>query len=333
MTQESAISEETEVTETIEDQDTGGDYDIEEPQDDDLEIGEDGTNSLNVPQIDSEETDDDKTPVEEKAETPKEDKQPQAEETKDEKPEVAEKQALPDELVGRAKEAGLSDEDIESFSSDQLEKVLSLVKTETGDQQQTDKPKSDYNSEEFKVELDPDIYDPDICKAINSTAEQINGLKTKLNEVTSALAAQSELSFEKDFESMIATLGDEFSDTLGKGDLEAIGSDSEHFKNRCKVIDEMNAIATGYTQTGKKVPSQKKLFERAVNSVFGDKVKSNVRKEVAAQLEKRSSQIISRPTSKKGKDNMSPERRATNVVKEKLREFGAFDETEINEDF
>ena len=51
----------------------------------DLEIGEDGTNSLNVPQIDSEETDDDKTPVEEKAETPKEDKQPQAEETKDAK--------------------------------------------------------------------------------------------------------------------------------------------------------------------------------------------------------------------------------------------------------
>ncbi len=132
---------------------------------------------------------------------------------------------------------------------------------------------------------------------------------------------------------MIATLGDEFADTLGKGDLEAIGSDSEHFKNRCKVIDEMNAIATGYTQTGKKVPSQKKLFERAVNSVFGDKVKSNVRKEVAAQLEKRSSQIISRPTSKKGKDNLSPDQRATSVVKEKLREFGAFDETEINEDF
>ncbi|MBN1457702.1 MAG: hypothetical protein JW912_07615 [Sedimentisphaerales bacterium] len=330
---ESAIVEETQVSEEpAKAEDVNQEYDIEEPEDDFEFDPENGTNNLNVPQVDNEESGDDKQ------NQTKDKTQPQAPEKSPKEPRKQaepETEQISDELKGRAKEAGLSEKDIEGFSSDQLEKVLSFVKPDTKDKEPETKEKDDDSQVDgdFKVELDPDLYDPDICKAINSTANQINTINAKLNEISTAIVKQSELAFEREFEGMITSLGDDFSDTLGEGNIDKIGADSDFFKNRCKVIEEMNAIATGYRQTGKKIPSQKHLFDRAVNSLFGDKIKTNARKQVAAQLDKRSSQIISRPTSKNGKDTLTPEKRATNIVNQKLREFGAFEETEIDEDF
>lgn len=294
-------------------------YDVEEPEDDfDAPASTDFENNPEENQAEVEESDD-------------EEEQPeQQEETED-----TQSETVSDDLIEQAKQAGLQDSDIQGFNASQLEKVISLVKpekTEKSEEKQTQETEQD-DSEDFSVELDPDIYDPDICKAISGTAKQIKSLKTQLDSVMNALSAQNQQNFEREFDGMVAGLGDEFEDTLGKGGIDAIGTDSDHFKNRCKVIEEMTALAVGFSETGKAVPSTKKLFERAVNSIFGDTVKTNARKEIASQLQKRSRQIISRPTSRNGKDTLTPERRAVNIVNEKLREFGAYSETEINEDF
>jgi len=340
MTNESAIVEENvlqseDLQDTAQTDPAADQYDIEEPADDSEEF--------NVPVIDNLEDDDEKIPSsQEKEETkPKTSVKTEQDSTGEEKEvDPKQQQSIPDELVAKAKKLGISDEDISLFEKPaQLEKLCSLVEptaAETKDQQgeqAEQKTETAYDEGDFKLELDPDLYDPDLCKAMESTASQINGIKKALSDVVSAMQRQSEESFEKNFEGMIAGLGDEFADTLGQGSLGEIGTDSDFYKNRCKLIEEMNAIALGYSQTGKAIPAQKQLFKRALNSVFGDKIKANTRKQIASELDKRSGQIISRPTGRKGKDSQTPDQRATTAVREKLREFGAYEETEIAEDF
>jgi len=341
MTNESAIVEENNLqTEDLQQDDLQpdtaiDDYDIEEPADD--------NEQFNVPIIDNlEDDDDEKIPSsDDKKQSKPKDSDKTEEDTGEEQIEDPKQQeGLPDELVAKARKLGISDKDISLFDkSEQLEKLCSLIEPAvTANKSQQDKEVSDkqdtsYDEGDFKVELDPDLYDPDLCKAMQSTAAQINGIKTVLNNVVSAIQRQTEQSFERNFEGMIAGLGDEFAEVLGTGDLEKIGTDSEFYKNRCKLIEEMNTIAAGLSQTGKPVLSTKQLFQKALNSVFSDVIKKNTRKQIASQVEKQSGRIISRPTGKKGKDSLTADQRATNAVREKLREFGAFDETEIEEDF
>ena len=341
MTNESAIVEENDLqTEDLQDDNTQpdpavDDYDIEEPADDREEF--------NVPVIDNlEDDDDEKIPSSEdkKEIKPKDSVKPEEDSGKTETADSEQQESMPDELVAKARKLGISDKDISLFDkSEQLEKLCSLIepaataKKNQQDKEVTEKQDTSYNEGDFKVELDPDLYDPDLCKAMQSTAAQINGIKTALKNVVSAIQRQSEQSFERTFESMIADLGEEFAETLGTGDLEKIGTNSAFYKNRCKLIEEMNTIAAGLSQTGKPAPSTKMLFQKALNSVFSDVIKKNTRKQIASQLEKQSGRIISRPTGKKGKDSLTPDQRATTAVREKLREFGAFDETEIEEDF
>lgn len=303
------------------------DYDIEEPEGDDEEF--------KVPVIDDLDAEEqDAAPA--KSDSPKPAVKTEAKTTE---PVKEQKSSLPDDLVAKAKKLGISDEDIALYEKpQQLERLCSLIEPNAAKpdaKESKEEPAKDTPAQDgdFKIELDPDLYDPDLCKAMKSTADQINGLKSIVNNVVSMVQRQSEQSLERTFEGFIAELGDGFADTLGKGTLDEIGTDSEYFQNRCKIMEEMNAIAAGYSQTGKPVPAPKQLFTRAVNSVFGNTIKKNARKEVAGQLQKRSTQIISRPTGRNGKDTQTPDQRATTAVREKLREFGALEHDEAEEEF
>ncbi len=336
---ESAIAEEPdfdpqEIQDDIQPDGADTPYDIEEPQDDE---------EYKVPIIDNLESDDN---PDDKSADPAKEKRPakSSDKTDDKTDKPAAKQdkeaasSLSEELVAKAKKLGISDADLALYKTpQQLERLCSLLEPKAAKEpakEDKQEPRTSADpAGEFKVELDPDLYDPDLCKAIQSTADQINSLKNALGSVMQMVHRQSEHSFERTFEGLVSELGDGFSQTLGKGGLEEIGTDSEFFKNRCKVIEEMNAIATGYDHTGKPVPPVKQLFQRAVNSIFGDTIKKNTRKEIAGQLQKRAEQIISRPSNRTGKDTLSPSQRATNAVRDKLREFGAYDQNEMEEDF
>jgi hypothetical protein len=339
MSSENAIEEEVETpeqsSEPVEEDGIGetDDYEVIEP-DDDVE-------EFKVPIIDSIDDDDD-SPSEKaeakpaKKEVPVKDEKPKAETVK----EVPKVQKTPDNLVDKAKKLGISDEDIKLFNNpEQLQRLINLVEPNVS----TDKPSQNIEAmnrqpqaqhdSEFKLELDPELYDPKMYTALQSTAKEINGIKSALNNVLSVIDRQNAQSFEQEFESMLSGLGDEFSDTMGKGSLSEIGRDNDYYKNRCKLIDEMNAMAAGYSQTGKSMPAPKELFQRAVNGLFSDVIKKNTLKQISDKVQKRSSQIISRPTGKLGKDALSPDQRAASAVKEKLRQFGAYEETEAEEDF
>lgn len=308
-------------------QETLDEYDIDEPQDsefdspviDDLDDGSGEHESEDsAKEVDSEETQDD-----ESGESDKEDAQ--------------EKSTVSDSLKAQAKELGLSDVQIDAFGSEEgLRTAVEIAKgvsskSDSGKEKDTQANLSDG---EFKVELDPDIYDPEICKAVNETANQINGIKTLLNDVVGSIQEQSQQSFEREFDSLISSNSDDFGEVLGTGSIDQIERTSEHFTNRCKVIDEMSAIASGYAQTGKELPSQKDLFTRAVRGLFSVDLKDQARKEIADKLQKRSNQFISRPGSRKVTKSSNPVTRAEHVVGGMLSDIEAYGEkTESETDF
>jgi len=352
---ESAIAEEIEddgiddsQAEDVQEESVEDQYNIEEPEDDEEMTGQ----VMDDTDVDNKSaTDNDKKEPEPKKDTGKDktkdadSKETESKKDTDEDLEDADSEkdkSVSDELAAKAKKLGISDEDIALFDKpEQLEKLCKAYENSKDaeqeqkeeKQEQSGQDNSDSFDEEFKLDLDPDLYDPDICKAMQSTAKQINGIKGALSSVVSAVRSQSNQSFEREFESMISGLGDSFADTLGKGSINEIGTDSQFYTNRCKLIEEMTTLAAGYAQTNKPLPESKVLFNKAINSVFGDKVKANVTKDIASQLDKRASQFINRPVGSKGKSTMTPTKRAATAVAEKLREFGAYNETEIEEDF
>jgi hypothetical protein len=334
---ENAIVEETdEVIEVVEEDNLTeqDDYDITEPEDDDVE-------EFKVPVIDSLDDDEEVKPQVKETKAKQQEEESEPVEANKEQPDKAVKpEKTDDSLIQKAKKLGISDDDIRLFNSpDQLERLIHLVEPnhsidkEVETKSDTKQEYSADNDGEFRLDLDPELYDPQMFSALESTAKEINTLKSTLNNVLGTIQRQNAQSFEQEFEGMLAGLGDDFADTLGRGRLADIGTDSDFYKNRCRLIDEMNAIAAGYSQTGKPLPAPKDLFNRAVNGLFGEKIKKNTLKEITDKVAKRSNQIIARPTGKLGKDIQTPEKRAANAVRQKLQEFGAYEDTEVSEDF
>jgi hypothetical protein len=71
------------------------------------------------------------------------------------------------------------------------------------------------------------------------------------------------------------------------------------------------------------MPSDKELFERAVNGVFGEKAKDFARQELNERLKKRESQFISRASNSSGSgDMLSGRDQALKNVSSKMRELG-----------
>lgn len=328
MADESAIIEETneEEIETIQDEPIEETpesiYDIDEPDDE-----------FEVPVIESLDDEDEKTKSEDKQEDKEDKKQekPAKEETPDDKDKISES------TIKEAKELGMNDEHIAKFGSEKvLKAAIDLAKSYAAPKQeetkQDQKPEVKTSDEEFSVKLDPDIYDPEICNAVNETAKQINEIKNALQGVNAAIQMYSQESFTRSFDSLVNSAGQDYAELLGSGSIEQIDVESDFYTNRCKVIDEMQAIAAGYAQSGKGNFSQKQLFERAVNGLFKADLKKQARKEISDKLSHREGQFISRPTSTKSNRTLSAELRATNAVKEKLKEFGAYNEDAL-EDF
>ena len=248
------------------------------------------------------------------------------------KEKTADTPTFSDELLARAEKAGLTKDELADFGTpDAAQKALSLFEkkstatgtqtTETGKEAQTGTQTDKSGFEKFKVELDPDVYDPEIITTINGINEhyskQFEAMQGQLVQAQGALNRQQALQFEQQFDGYIDGLGDGYKDVLGEGRGAEMDKTSETFKNRVKLLDEMETIAAGCSRTGKQVPPYNELFDKALASVFKDKQKEIVRKEISSKLGKR--QIIARPSQRRG-GNVDPESAARSYVKQFLEE-------------
>ena len=238
-----------------------------------------------------------------------------------------------DELVQRAKTAGLSDEDLETMgSSDRLEFVLNLVENrpvakdeeddtaaESSDAATTSEPqaKSEGSSDDYTWidELDPDeAVDTEQARALKAMKARMDQLSSQLdsmNNRTRAVASNSQFS----------TLGEEWNGLFGEP--AASEHTPEQVANRNAVIEEMDVLRKGYQATNKKVPSDTQLFERAINSTFGDQVKDFARQELNQKLQRRETQFLSRAsTTGSSGDLLTGRDKAMKNVKDKMRDLG-----------
>jgi hypothetical protein len=272
-------------------------YDFDEPGDDEIPSGEDTTKGGDVPT--------------------------------DKGKEAADAPNFGDELLARGEKLGLSKEEIADFGTPEMAaKALTLLEkrsqgapaqpAEADKATQTAKPTG---FEKFKVALDPDVYDPAIIETINGIndhyAKQFETMQGQLSQAHESLSRQQALQFEQQFEGWIGELSDGYKDVLGEGSGADMDKNSEPFKNRVKVLDEMETIAAGCSRMGKQVPPYGELFEKALASVFKNKQGEIARKEISSKLSKR--QIIARPSQRRG-GNVDPEATARSYVKQFLEE-------------
>ena len=116
-----------------------------------------------------------------------------------------------------------------------------------------------------------------------------------------AESARVQTGIEQQLDAAFDGLGEEWQDTFGSGKISGLGEKSAELRNRVKVIEEMDALASGYEARGREVPEVEELFNRARRSVFGIAEENHVAQNVSRKVKKRAKSIVSRPTSRNGR--------------------------------
>jgi len=249
-----------------------------------------------------------------------------------------------DAIVGEAQELGFTTEEIKASGSDTaLQKLLNMAQavstpsdeaTEKGDEapKADDKKPADADVktvefEPFKLELNPELYDPELVKQIQGMNEhygqQMQSFADTVKKLEAAEVARSSEVFNSWFDSRVEALDDSYESLLGKGDGASLERNGPEFANRVKVIKRMNVIDAGRERMNLPSLDENTLFEEAVASVFRKEGAAVIRKKIAAQVKKRGRSLSARPTSRTATDVRTPTEIAETHVSEKLREFGA----------
>jgi hypothetical protein len=238
-----------------------------------------------------------------------------ADKTGDDEPKVS------DELAKRAIDLGLTEEEIADFESDEeLEKTLNIIESvvkeeDAADQsdsaQSTDKKKTKDDEEDTGIKFEnEDEIDPEILKGIRSLEQQNKDLRKEVDELKTGVQqeqqrrqAESQRQFVKRFDGMVDKLGLDFVDVFGKGSLNDLSKRSKAYKNRDTVRGRMYALGVGFQTAEQPIPDEQQLFDLAINSLYGDKVKTSqgLRVKKAGTKYKKGAQVGRSATKKTGK--------------------------------
>jgi hypothetical protein len=184
----------------------------------------------------------------------------------------------------------LTPEEVAEFKSDdELTKTLNIIKSvladteeaPAGSQQQAppDKKAKDESvpDSDLKFENEDEI-DPGLLKGIKAMQKhyeaQIKTLSEKVDAMQSNVTQERQTQFVKRFDDMIDKLGIEFAEVFGKGSTKDLSRRSMAFKNRDAVRMHMYAYAKGLTEAGLPLPDEQGLFNVALNSLHGEKLKT-----------------------------------------------------------
>jgi len=299
----------TEETQTEKTEDTRTDEQkLNDQYDYDDSLGDDDSSTDEKDKGDDKDTADDQKTADDTAGSEKE----------QEATETEKKSVISDELLARAEKMGFTKYEAQSFSNaEDLKRTLDILDG-AGDA----KPGGEKDSEkepEFKIDLNPDEYDEKVINTFEGLnkfhTDRYSALETKLNQVLEAVGNDQAAAADVRFESMIEGLGDDFTETLGKGPGHSLDQKGTQFENRVKLHEEIVRIAAGYAALGQQVPTEKELFEKAVGVVFKDKQKTLEMDKLGKKLDKRSKQSLGRAAPRKDRE-LSPDQRATNYVNE-----------------
>ena len=209
-------------------------------------------------------------------------------------------------------------------SAEQMEFVLGLLENKVqqtqeedrnttsspGDADDEDQPSNDVS---WIDDIDPD-------EAVDTdTARAMKAMKSKIDELTGTLESMNKKTEEVKTNSYFTDLEPEWDEVFGS----KTSATSEQTTNRQSVLEEVETLKDGYRSRKKRLPSDKDLFDRAVNGVFGEKAKDFARQELNERLQKRESQFLSRASNSNATgDMLSGRQQALKNVSSKMRELG-----------
>ncbi len=290
---------------------------------------------------------------------------------KEEKP--AEDEGLDAELLDRAKDAGLSEDMAKTLGTSSLDEFLAGHDKELGQlgrqilQSRTQQPAAPQAPAQpaapaqptpavaptpptpapttaqvaYKCGLDPDDISPEVVEefgklhtAFNTRVTELEtGVQTFLSNMANAANARTADQFTTDFDKQLAGLGDEYEPLFGKGNIESLDKQSEAFKHRARLAEEVTALQVVHDQmrrqgqTDRNPPGFARCFKSALRSLHGDdidkKVETKTREKISKSLDKRSGQVIARPSQRAAPvTKQSATQRTEAKLDAKMKEWG-----------
>jgi len=240
---------------------------------------------------------------------------------------------FPADLIERAEASGLTRE--EALESESPAKLIKLLDKHDDQIAALDKKAGD-DADEFEIDLDEDIFSPEVAKAIKGVnthfGKKIASLKAEMKRLSSHIEAQKQGERVVRFDGYINDLGSEHETILGKGPSGSLDPKSQESRNRKAIASEMTTMRLGYMSQGKQAPGEPDLFKRALRAVLGDELDSLSQGRVRKKVKKRQRQMISTPTHSKAESKLSVTQTAINSVAQKLKELGVDEYGDIEED-
>lgn len=250
-------------------------------------------------------------------------------------------------LLGRAEALGLTEAEWQGFSPERLEAFVSGVEARSGTpapdgevkpgEEGDEKPVKDKPGQEeatgFQLELDPDLYEPELVKAFKDLAahnqEELAAMQERVDQLTQQQTTESDDAVGRWFDGFVEGLGPQYADLFGVGPGLELEQGSAHLKNRIAVLKEMDARYDRAQRDKTDLPDDDKLARQSVASVFPDKAEQLVTGKIASSVQRRSGQVVGRPSGRRTKTAGTPTQEAEGFVREFLDDVGeAEDEAE-----
>ena len=234
------------------------------------------------------------------------------------------------EQINALSSMGFDESDLSALKdSPILEKIVSAatkqpntddVSTTSGDGV-PGSPDESGNDGSFQIDLDGDVYDPDLVKQLKSMHEHYDRKITELNAV---IQSQGNEAYGAKVDRMFEGSGmDKF---FGKGQTSDLSENSQEYANRTKVQEELLSLTRGYEATGRQTPDFPELFQKAVRAAIGEEMSSEARREFTEKVEARHKNRISRPTNRASKSKGSVQQAVRNVSR-LMRDKGMLDDS------
>jgi hypothetical protein len=247
-------------------------------------------------------------------------------------PKEAEQVARPSSAVlEQAVRAGIPLDDASLMPESALQNVIASVEREVlaAKERAQSEIASQKKEEEQKEpnpldnlpKLDPEVYDEDVIRAfdqvsevIKSQSKQIEDLKVASEKASSHGQDEALREAGRWFDDRVASLGEDFHDSLGKGTWSSLSQGSSQAANREKIAEQIDVMASGYTATGRTVPPRDELFSKAARFVLQGEFDRVREQRLSDAMTKRSATHLHRPGSSNVTKNMTPAEEAAAAV-------------------
>ncbi len=249
--------------------------------------------------------------------------------TPDEKPDAStaksEAPTLSSFAIERAIRAGLDYDTAKSFRTDaELIRITEKIEAaQTPIERETEVVHEDPFAE-LPV-LDPAVYEPEaiamydaLVKVIRKQQDTIGEFQSQYTQAARVNQEAVARDAEKWFDESVSKLGDEFQDSLGKGEYRSLAQGSPQLIKRDALANQVALLLSGYRATGQQPPSRDEVFSAAAKLVLSKEYETAHEQRLSKELSKRSSQHIARASGKSVKSSDSPQDAVAKMLDEKF---------------